>query len=30
MKQGQELVGMSREELVSFVETMGEPAYRGR
>ena len=30
MKQGQELVGMSREEVVSFVETMGEPAYRGR
>ena len=30
MKQGLELVGMSREELVSFVETMGEPAYRGR
>ncbi len=30
MKQGQELVGMSREELVSFVETMGEPAYRAR
>ena len=30
MKQAHELVGMSREELVSFVETMGEPAYRGR
>jgi 23S rRNA (adenine2503-C2)-methyltransferase len=30
MKQGQELAGMSREEVVSFVETMGEPAYRGR
>jgi len=30
MKQAHELVGMSREEVVSFVETMGEPAYRGR
>src|SRR5829696_453808 len=30
MKQGQELAGMSREEVVSFVETIGEPAYRGR
>jgi 23S rRNA (adenine2503-C2)-methyltransferase len=30
MKQGQELAGMSREEVVSFVEKMGEPAYRGR
>jgi len=30
MKQGQELVGMTQQELVSFVETMGEPAYRGR
>src|SRR6185369_4735500 len=30
MKEAQELVGLTREELVSFVETMGEPAYRGR
>ena len=25
-----ELMGMSQAELVSFVETMGEPGYRGR
>ena len=30
MKQGIELTGLSQEQLVSFVETMGEPAYRGR
>ncbi len=30
MKQGAELTGLSQAELVSFVETMGEPAYRGR
>lgn len=30
MKQGAELTGFSQAELVSFVETMGEPAYRGR
>ena len=30
MKQGAELTGLSQAELVSFVETLGEPAYRGR
>src|SRR5688500_14648921 len=30
MKQGAELTGLSQAEVVSFVETMGEPAYRGR
>ena len=30
MKQGTELMGLRREEVVSFVETLGEPAYRGR
>src|SRR6476620_5038675 len=30
MKQPVELLGLSKSELVSFVETIGEPAYRGR
>jgi 23S rRNA (adenine2503-C2)-methyltransferase len=30
MKQTVELTGLSQPELVSFVETLGEPAYRGR
>ena len=30
MKQAVELLGLSKAELVSFVETLGEPAYRGR
>ncbi|HEU4714282.1 MAG TPA: 23S rRNA (adenine(2503)-C(2))-methyltransferase RlmN [Pyrinomonadaceae bacterium] len=30
MKQGAELAGLTQQELVSFVETLGEPAYRGR
>ena len=30
MKQPVELLGFSKSELVSFVETIGEPAYRGR
>lgn len=30
MKQAVELMGMRQPELVSFVETLGEPAYRGR
>ena len=30
MKQPVELLGLSKAELVSFVETIGEPAYRGR
>src|SRR5688572_17871268 len=30
MKQGAELTGLSQADLVSFVETLGEPAYRGR
>ncbi|HTG86115.1 MAG TPA: hypothetical protein VL907_03740, partial [Pyrinomonadaceae bacterium] len=30
MKQGAELTGLSQAQLVAFVETMGEPAYRGR
>jgi len=30
MKQPIELLGLSKSELVSFVETIGEPAYRGR
>src|SRR5919106_4598420 len=30
MKQGAELTGLSQGELVSFVETLGEPGYRGR
>lgn len=30
MKQGAELMGLRRDEVVSFVETLGEPAYRGR
>ena len=30
MKQGVELTGLTQDQLVSFVETMGEPAYRGR
>ena len=30
MKQSVELLGLSKAELVSFVETIGEPAYRGR
>jgi 23S rRNA (adenine2503-C2)-methyltransferase len=30
MKQALELLGLSKAELVSFVETLGEPAYRGK
>src|SRR5690242_20900460 len=30
MNQRVELIGLSQPELVAFVETMGEPAYRGR
>lgn len=30
MKQAVELLGLSKAELVSFVETLGEPSYRGR
>lgn len=30
MKQVAELMGLRRDEIVSFVETLGEPAYRGR
>jgi hypothetical protein len=30
MKEVVELTGLSQPELVSFVETLGEPAYRGR
>ena len=30
MKQGAELTGLTQAELVSFVETLAEPAYRGR
>ena len=30
MKQQVELTGLSQPELVSFVESLGEPAYRGR
>jgi 23S rRNA (adenine2503-C2)-methyltransferase len=30
MKHGVELMGLGRDEVVSFVETLGEPAYRGR
>ena len=30
MKKRVELAGLSQPELVSFVETLGEPAYRGR
>lgn len=30
MKHGAELLGLRRDEVVSFVETLGEPAYRGR
>jgi len=30
MKQGAELAGLTQQDLVSFVETLGEPAYRGR
>src|SRR6476661_6967604 len=30
MKQGAELTGLSQAQLVAFVETLGEPAYRGR
>src|SRR3982751_2187684 len=30
MKQRVELIGLSQPELVSFVESLGEPAYRGR
>lgn len=30
MKQGAELAGFTQQQLVSFVETLGEPAYRGR
>src|SRR6185369_743668 len=30
MKQRVELIGLSQPELVAFVETLGEPAYRGR
>src|SRR6185436_9534596 len=30
MKNAVQLTGLSQPELVSFLETMGEPAYRGR
>src|SRR4029078_9203884 len=30
MKEAVELLGLTKAELVSFVETLGEPAYRGR
>ena len=30
MMQGTELTGLTQEQLVSFVESLGEPAYRGR
>src|SRR6185369_1819957 len=30
MKQGAELTGLSQAQLVTFVETIGEPGYRGR
>lgn len=30
MKQAVELLGLSKAELVSFIETLGEPAYRGK
>ena len=30
MNQAVELLGLSKDEIISFVETIGEPAYRGR
>jgi hypothetical protein len=30
MKQAVDLLGLSKAEVVSFLETIGEPAYRGR